>query len=318
MLRTLTARGAGALAIAVAAIVPGAPSAAHTQRPDAVLRQMVDAVARWDIEGICERVTLAPLTEVVGDLDFVSPQSQCVLVLEEGGNDAKEILQDQIEDLRSLRTVRVRVRGNRSRVTYAYQSHDARVTAHATALLVRERRNWRVDQLQDGPPRVGRELLFQVPSASMEPALPIGAWILVDPHAYRTHAPAIGDVVVLRPPTGFGSSSNRCGATPPKGQACARARRGVVATYIPRRIVGLPGDRIAIRHGRVVRNGVPERSGPAKPCGGRRACELPRPFTVPRGAYYVMGDNRGSSDDSRAWGPVPQRSILGRARVIRR
>lgn len=262
-------------------------------------------------------MSLAQLGGLDTYLDFVEPESQCVLVLE-GGHDAKELLQDEFEDLASLRPVAVHVRGKRASVTYEYEVRDVRLTARGTARLVFERGGWKVDNPSDGPPRVGREYLFQVPSGSMEPTIPIGAWILVDPVPYRTQAPSVGDVVVLKPPTGFESSSHRCGATRPKGQACARARPGVVDTYITRRIVGLPGDRLAIRHGRVIRNGVTEPTRVSRPCGRGVGCELPRRFTVPSGTYYVMGDNRGGSSDSRSWGPVPKRSILGRARVIKR
>jgi signal peptidase I len=319
MLRTFTARGVAALAIAVAAIAPGSPSAAHTQRPDAVLRQLVDAVGRWDIDGICARVSVAELSGLDDDLDFVEPESQCVLILE-GGHDAKEVLQDEFEDLASLRTVAVRVRGKRAQVTYDYEVRDAGLTARGTARLIFERGGWKVDNPEDGPPRVGREYLFQVPSDSMEPAIPIGTWILVDPRPYRAHTPAVGDVVVLRPPAGFDSAKpgEACGAPRPKGQACARAKRDVADTYVVKRVVALPGDRVAIRHGGVVRNGVRDRFGSTKWCSAGVGCDFPRPFTVPSRRYYVMGDNRGMSDDSRFWGPVPKSSILGRARIIKR
>jgi signal peptidase I len=47
------------------------------------------------------------------------------------------------------------------------------------------------------------------------------------------------------------------------------------------------------------------------PCAGL-GCDFPRPMTVPPGTYYMLGDNRGASDDSRFWGPVPGRAIVAR------
>jgi signal peptidase I len=45
--------------------------------------------------------------------------------------------------------------------------------------------------------------------------------------------------------------------------------------------------------------------------GSRAACEMPRPITVPDGTWFLAGDNRGASDDSRFWGPVPTAAIVG-------
>jgi signal peptidase I len=79
-----------------------------------------------------------------------------------------------------------------------------------------------------------------------------------------------------------------------------------------KRVVGLPGDTIALRRGRVIRNGAVETLD-IKPCrSGNAGCDFPQPITVPPGHYFVAGDNRAASDDSRYWGPVPLRAILGR------
>jgi signal peptidase I len=80
-----------------------------------------------------------------------------------------------------------------------------------------------------------------------------------------------------------------------------------------KRIVAGPGDRVAIRAGRVIRNGKPTRESFVTPCHGRAAgCDLPRSLTVAAGRYYVLGDDRGASDDSRFWGPVRAKAIVGR------
>ena len=49
------------------------------------------------------------------------------------------------------------------------------------------------------------------------------------------------------------------------------------------------------------------------PCGNGGACNLPKPITIPPDHYFMMGDNRGASDDSRFWGPVPRDWIIGKA-----
>ncbi len=48
-------------------------------------------------------------------------------------------------------------------------------------------------------------------------------------------------------------------------------------------------------------------------CNGATICNLPDPIEIPPDNYFMMGDNRGSSDDSRYWGPVPKDWIIGKA-----
>jgi signal peptidase I len=78
-----------------------------------------------------------------------------------------------------------------------------------------------------------------------------------------------------------------------------------------KRIVAGPGDFVAVRDGHAIVNG----RGSAEPytgaCFDRTACDLPVPVRVPRDQYFVLGDNRGASDDSRFWGPVPASAVLG-------
>jgi signal peptidase I len=80
-----------------------------------------------------------------------------------------------------------------------------------------------------------------------------------------------------------------------------------------KRVVAGPGDRIRIDNGHVIRNGKPAKESFARPCGGGDECDYPTEITIPAGHYFMMGDNRGSSDDSRFWGPVPEKWIIGGA-----
>ncbi len=61
-----------------------------------------------------------------------------------------------------------------------------------------------------------------------------------------------------------------------------------------------------------MRNGHPVREPYARPCTDTPLCELPRAVKLPAGTWFLAGDFRGESDDSRIWGPVPTNAILGR------
>jgi signal peptidase I len=75
------------------------------------------------------------------------------------------------------------------------------------------------------------------------------------------------------------------------------------------------GDTIAIRGGHAIRNGQRAKESFAAACGGGPDCNFPHAITVPKGYVFVMGDNRGESDDSRFWGPVPVSWVIGKALV---
>ena len=74
-----------------------------------------------------------------------------------------------------------------------------------------------------------------------------------------------------------------------------------------------PGDKLRIEGGKVIRNGKPVEEPYAQPCEDSEGCDFPTEITIPAGHYFMMGDNRGSSDDSRFWGPVPEKWIIGQA-----
>ena len=157
---------------------------------------------------------------------------------------------------------------------------------------------------------------YKIPSSSMEPTLAIGQRVLV----FRPDdSPGIGDIVVFHPPTGADHYPPRC------GNLSEGAESGSLALPEPcdvpvttesrqtfiKRVVGLPGDVLRITNGHVTRNGARERDAYIRECGGLSTCTFRDPIKVPPGMYFMMGDNRGISDDSRFWGPVPQRWIIG-------
>ena len=95
-------------------------------------------------------------------------------------------------------------------------------------------------------------------------------------------------------------------------------------TDLVKRVIGLPGDKVDVREGSVWINGkkLDENytTGPTEPAPLGQTppgvAEVKFPYTVPTGCYFAMGDNRGNSYDSRFWGCVPRRDIIGTPEMI--
>ena len=159
---------------------------------------------------------------------------------------------------------------------------------------------------------------YKIPSGSMLPTLQINQRILVDRIGNDFSSPGIGDIIVFHPPKNYDSGC----ADPNQGQtgggqdaaaACSvQWKQASTQTFI-KRVVGLPGDHLSIVNGHVYRNGKRESDSYALPCDGDSSCNFPQTITVPPGDYYMMGDNRPDSEDSRFWGPVPKAWIIGKA-----
>jgi signal peptidase I len=159
---------------------------------------------------------------------------------------------------------------------------------------------------------------YRIPSGSMLPTLEVGQRILVDRIGNDFSAPHVGDIVVFHPPQNWaqGCANLSQGAASPEGavsQACDVAQRRPASVTFVKRVVAGPGDTIRIINGHVYRNGAREKDAYTLSCGGGPSCNFPNPITIPRGDYFMMGDNRGASDDSRFWGPVPKAWIIGKA-----
>ncbi len=144
---------------------------------------------------------------------------------------------------------------------------------------------------------------FEVEQSSMVPTIEPHEYILIDKISPRFNHYDYGDVVVFQPPAGFEQ-----GGVP----------------FI-KRVIGLPGDTISLMNGRVyVAQGgrspvlLDEPYVARDLGGGAQPTVCPRPdcpadWTVPDGSYFVMGDNRSVSQDSRVFGPIAETTIIGRA-----
>ncbi|MGN6867232.1 MAG: signal peptidase I [Solirubrobacteraceae bacterium] len=151
---------------------------------------------------------------------------------------------------------------------------------------------------------------YKVTSGSMEPTLQVGQRVAAE----RPGSLKVGDIVVFHPPTGARPRDPVCGAAlegSGSNQPCDAAVPVESGSVFVKRVVAGPGDEIAIVGGHVVRNGVRESEPFVAACGPGAACSFPTPVRVPPDEYYLLGDNRGVSDDSRFWGPVPSGWIIG-------
>jgi signal peptidase I len=147
----------------------------------------------------------------------------------------------------------------------------------------------------------------------MEPTLDVGQRVLVNRFLYHFTDPGIGDIVVFHPPVGA-DNGTECGVAHTPQEACPEPTAAESSQNFIKRIVAGPGDTLSVRDGHPVLNGVEKtEESYTMPCGSAPSCNLPKAITIPPDHYFMMGDNRGESDDSRFWGPVPRDWIIGKA-----
>jgi len=173
---------------------------------------------------------------------------------------------------------------------------------------------------------------FQIPTGSMTPTLRVGDFLLVDKQTFALGSEHDG--------------AGRYGVLPKSS-----VQRGDIIVFhwpvdpsmhLVKRVIGVPGDRIRLRHGRVWLNGEPLAEpyayyAPSRPNSFRdefpslreadpnvepdwwmklRRSVAEHELTVPPGQYFVLGDNRNDSEDSRYWGFVPRSAIVGRPLLV--
>ena len=154
---------------------------------------------------------------------------------------------------------------------------------------------------------------YRVPSESMEPTIKVGDRVLVERVSVERSDPSRGDIVVFKPPKG--ADLNVCGRRHSPKQPCPTPTRAQSDVTFIKRIVAVPGDRLSIRGGLAVVDGKVEDENVALADEDCPTCNLQKEITIPPDHYFMMGDNRGASSDSRDWGPVPKDWITGHVLV---
>jgi signal peptidase I len=185
---------------------------------------------------------------------------------------------------------------------------------------------------------------YKIPSPSMVPTLQTGQRVLVNRIEGRFGTPERGDIIVFHPPPG--ADEQRCGIqngqsfgaepretyagipdlqdlpaqTDGEYMACPVATAGAQKQAFIKRLIGMPGDRIKIIKGHAYINGkmldepyINTQQSCDNPSNFTLSCTYSREFTIPAGMYFMMGDNRNNSDDSRFWGPIPAKNMVGEA-----
>ncbi|MBI4119420.1 MAG: signal peptidase I [Parcubacteria group bacterium] len=127
---------------------------------------------------------------------------------------------------------------------------------------------------------------FLISGSSMEPNFSDGHYLLIDELSYRFRQPHRGEVIVFRSPTDD-------------------------STYFIKRIIGLPGEKVTIKGGEISVNGALLKESYLP--GGRTVGD--REISLGANQYFVLGDNRAYSFDSRNWGPLAADRIVGIVRL---
>jgi signal peptidase I len=164
--------------------------------------------------------------------------------------------------------------------------------------------------------------VYYIPSSSMVPQLRVDDRVVVSRLAYHLHPVHRGDIIVFRAPPGIGSSPHSS-----RGEV-ARLAHGIgVAlgvtedqTVLIKRVIGLPGETVTAHDGSVYVDGdlvvepyLPRGTTTSSFGTSSFGTSSFGPVRIPSGFVWVMGDDRGDSEDSRVFGPVAERTIIGRA-----
>jgi len=145
---------------------------------------------------------------------------------------------------------------------------------------------------------------FLVSGSSMSPNFSNGDYVLVDELTYHLRAPSRGDVVVFHDPQDY-------------------------STYFIKRVIGLPGETVAVGNNKIVVTNTAYPKGltldesylpagtpvAAENCDGGTLADSVCTYAIASSTYLMLGDNREFSFDSRDWGPLPSKNIVGLVRV---
>jgi signal peptidase I len=130
---------------------------------------------------------------------------------------------------------------------------------------------------------------FIVSGASMDPTFDTGQYLIVDELTYRFTEPNRDDVIIFRYPRD-------------------------PSQYFIKRVIGLPGETVKIKNGEVyIVSPTGQTTKLSEPYVVNEGNGADLTVKIPAGEYFVMGDNRPESSDSRSWGLLPQQNIIGRA-----
>lgn len=129
---------------------------------------------------------------------------------------------------------------------------------------------------------------FIVDGASMDPTFRTGQYLIVDELTYHFKAPERGSVLIFK----FPRDEKK---------------------YFIKRVIGLPGETVTLTNGKVTITSAEHPNGtPLEEPYVKFGKEDNLTYTLGQDEYFVMGDNRYASADSRMWGPVPKKDIIGR------
>lgn len=157
----------------------------------------------------------------------------------------------------------------------------------------------------------GDSVSVEQPSEAMAPTIKVGEEVTFDQAAFSDQPPRKGDVVLFSLPRS--ALGGGCAVPQRSRQACPAPAKGKSDARSVFRIVAGPGDRVAFRRGRAVVDGEPEKAGSIQVTDpGCERCDLPVTVTLPKGHFFLAGDNRSVAADSREFGPVPKSFLEGR------
>lgn len=295
---------AGALALA------GCGGASEDERASDAVKTYISARAADDAEQVCDVIVTSLRVRIERARQKTGDDGGCPAALTEEWKGQRPVA------LAETKALSVRLDGDRGRVRIEGTAHGIR--QRTTYSVLREDDTWHVSGGGATTTPDGRPVLT-LPSEGMAPGLRTGEQVVEDAHAYDQAEPKVGDVVALHPARGVldGSTTN-CPGDPTAGRdrLCADAGTDPDGGKMIKRVVAGPGDHITFRKGHAILDGRPVEEPYADVSGCSEdyafGCDSADTITIPAGHYYLVGDNRANSDDSRFWGAVPADWITGR------